>query len=108
MFRTWNVRQYGRWRGDSGEQFDVATFASAPTRLRARVAALRLGFFPRMASLVVVPIILTALVGDLLLRLRDAFSSKVETVRVRLIRISIPVLLLCGSLYWLSQGRSAA
>jgi hypothetical protein len=65
------------------------------------------GFFPRMASLVLVPVILVALGGDVLLRLVDACSGKVDAVAIRLIRISIPALLLAGSIYWLSTQPGA-
>lgn len=65
------------------------------------------GLLPLMASWFIVPLILAALVGNLLLRLIDAFSSKAEAVRIRLIRVSIPALLLTGSLYWLLTRPSA-
>lgn len=60
------------------------------------------GFFPQIASIVLVPLILAALVGDFLICLVNAFSSKADSLPARLLKPAIPALLFGGSLYWLA------
>lgn len=60
------------------------------------------GFFPWIASIMLLPLILAALAGDLLMGLVNVLSSKADGLPVRVAKPSVPALLLVGSLYWLA------
>lgn len=59
------------------------------------------GFFPMLASIFVVPVILFGLAGDLMVRAIDAATLEDESGLARLYSVGVPLLLLAGSGLWL-------
>lgn len=65
------------------------------------------GFFPLLASIVVVPVILVALFADVIMRIVDACTLRSYTLVSRIVALVIPAVLLIGSGIWLYKEMSA-
>jgi hypothetical protein len=59
------------------------------------------GFFPMLASIVVVPVLLGALIVDVVIRVVDATAASTESTSRRAVAIAIPSVVFVSSCAWL-------